>query len=920
MTEQLVVDVQMHATMLSESLVGGKGSRLAELREAGQEVPEFYCLTTTAFERSVAETDSTEFAEKVARLCAAESDFAAAELAAEVRDWIAELPISPELERAIRATHAALFSSDTSVAVRSSVAGEDGRSHSFAGMHDTILDVRGIEAVLTAIRRVWESAWSERAIAYRRLRTLPLAGINPAVVVQQMVEASSAGVLFTCDPATGNTDTIVISAVLGSGESLVSGECTGETYVIDKQTGDLRQTHREPLTEELKPEAQAKELSNVAPSLALQASIAATRLTAEQLGVVSAAAVAIERRFGRPQDIEFCFDAAGRLLILQSRDVVDPVEYGPAAGNHLVWDNSNIIESYSGVTTPMTFSFIRRAYAIVYYCFSEVMGISPQVTRANRGAFENMLGVFRGRVYYNLKNWYRLVQLFPGYRYNSRFMETMMGLPDSLAVDGTPSKTGRLQRWFVEFPALVRLLARSAWNFIRIETIVARFQKHFNRHYDEWSRIDFRKLKPHQLHELHGRMEDTMLWNWKAPIITDFYVMVFYGILKSLCKKWCGDDSGTLQNGLVCGEEGLESAEPAKMLMALAAMARRNPVLHDLIVTGPELELPRRVATDERFAGFAADVARYLDLYGLRCVHELKLESESFRDHPHLLFRLIRSYLITADAGTFDLESLTVRQRRVRSEAEAQAWKALASSRSWLPRRLIFARVLRNARRGIRHRENMRFARTRIYGILREMLRAVGEHFEAEGMLESAADIFYLTIDEVWDFVKGTAVSTDLRGLARLRKQEYDRYRLDTTPPPERRFDTYGMAYNRNRFRRHQPPARQVRIDETESLLAGIGCCPGVFEGPVAIVYDPTCADQPVGTILVAERTDPGWVPIFPGYSGILIERGSLLSHSAIVAREMGIPTIVGITGLTARLRSGQVVRMDGRAGTVEIL
>ena len=890
MTEQLVIDGQRPSAMLSESVVGGKGSRLAALRDAGHPVPAFYCLTTAAFGQAVAARDSAEFAEHVARLCTAESDARSAELAAVVRRWIADLPFPPEVEQSIRGAQVALFGNDLAVAVRSSAAGEDGRSHSFAGMHDTILNVRGIEAVLTAIRCVWESAWSDRAIAYRRQRKLSLAGITPAVVVQQMVKARSAGVLFTCDPATGHTNTIVISAVLGSGESLVSGECAGEMYVVDKQTGHSPSTEKD------------------AP------------LSAEQLRLLTGTAVSVEQQFGRPQDIEFCFDAAGRLFVLQARDVVDPAEYGPAAGNHLVWDNSNIIESYSGVTTPMTFSFIRRAYAIVYYCFSEVMGISPRVTRANRGAFENMLGLFRGRVYYNLKNWYRLVQLFPGYQYNRRFMETMMGLPDSLAVDGAPATTGRLKRWFVELPALVRLLTRSAWNFMRIETIVARFQDHFNRHYDEWSRIDFRKLKPHQLHELHGRMEDTMLWNWKAPIITDFYVMVFYGILKKLCATWCGDVSGTLQNGLVCGEERLESAEPAKMLLGLAAMARENAVLRDLIVTVPEQDLPRLVATDARFVGFAAEVAHYLDRYGLRCVHELKLEAESFRDHPHLLYRLLRNFLTTADPATFDLESLAARQRRVRSEAEAQAWSALARSRSWLPRRLIFSRVLRNARRGIRHRENMRFARTRIYGILRDMLRAIGEQLAAEGILDNAGDIFYLTIDEVWDFVKGTAVTTDLRGLARLRKEEFDGYRLEPTPPPERRFDTYGLAYHRNLFRRQQQPARPDWMDGTESQLAGIGCCPGVVEGPVAIVSDLICARQPTGTILVAERTDPGWVPIFPGYSGILIERGSLLSHSAIVAREMGIPTIVGITGLTARLRSGQIVRMDGRAGTVEIV
>lgn len=870
--------------------VGGKGARLSELVGAGQPVPLFFCVTTRAFREAVSSCQS-EFDKLTAHLCGAESDLECTEVAAAIRDLVTDLAIPAEIEQAIHDMHRSLDTENLPWAVRSSIADEDGHCHSFAGMHDTFLDVRGSDAVIAAIRKVWISAWGDRAVLYRRQKNLSLAKIDPAVVVQRLVAATCSGVIFTCDPATGSTDRIVISAVAGRGESLVGGETSGQLYFIDKQTGVGRSLESQP------------ELD----------------LTDGQLRQLGAFATKIESYFGRPQDIEFCFDADGQLFILQSRDVVNPAEYGPAAGNHLVWDNSNIIESYSGVTTPMTFSFIRRAYSIVYYCFAEVMGIAPQKVRANRTAFENMLGFFRGRVYYNLKNWYRLVQLFPGYRYNSRFMESMMGLREPLSNGAMSEPPSRWRRWFIEFPALLRLLARSAWNFGRIEKIVDRFQEHFNRHYWEWSRIDFCRLKPHELHELYIRMEDTLLWNWKAPIINDFYVMVNYGILKKLCESWCGDDSGTLQNGLVCGEKEIESAEPAKLLLELVAKARRNPSLLDLILHAPEHDLPQLVAHDDRFSEFASAIARYLELYGLRSVHELKLEASTFRDQPHLLYRLIRNALTATEQTTVDMEA---RQEHIRTTTEKQAWDALNRSRSWLPRRFIFTRVLANARRGIRYRENMRLARTRIYGILRDMLRAMGEQFARDGILADAADIFYLTIDEMWDFVKGTAVSTDLRTLTMARKQEYERYRDEEVPAPDRRFDTFGLAYHRNAFRRSQPlkTGDALKHPEEQFILKGLGCCPGVVEGTVAVMNDPTMTNRPEGTILVAERTDPGWVPLFPTFSGILIERGSMLSHSAIVAREMGIPTIVGIAGITTVLHNGQRVRLDGRAGTVEIL
>jgi pyruvate,water dikinase len=184
-----------------------------------------------------------------------------------------------------------------------------------------------------------------------------------------------------------------------------------------------------------------------------------------------------------------------------------------------------------------------------------------------------------------------------------------------------------------------------------------------------------------------------------------------------------------------------------------------------------------------------------------------------------------------------------------------------------------------------------------------------------EGILDRQDDIFYLTIDEVWDFIKGTAVTTNLRGLVAVRREEFEFYRSDTEAQPDDRFETFGMAYHRNRFR-----GRAVAAEAPEDgVLRGIGCCPGVVTGTVKYLRSPTEDAGLQGEILVAERTDPGWVPLYPSISGLLVERGSILSHSAIVAREMGIPTIVGIPGLTAALESGQQVTMDGTAGTIRL-
>jgi pyruvate,water dikinase len=524
-----------------------------------------------------------------------------------------------------------------------------------------------------------------------------------------------------------------------------------------------------------------------------------------------------------------------------------------------------------------------------------------------------MLGLIRGRVYYNLLNWYKLIHLFPGFNYSKGFMESMMGLREPAALEEEDSSPGVLRRYFVELPRLLRLLFRSARNFIRIRKIVDGFQRHFDRHVSRWRAMDLASMRPERIMALYQEMDDAILWNWKAPIINDFFVMVFYGTLKKLCTSWCGDEAGTLQNDLLCGEGDIESTKPTKMLLELAAMARRNDELREVLLSSDPESLARELPGDARFGAFNAEVARYLELYGFRCMNELKLEEYSLRDRPAFLYQMIRNYLTLEDEDALSVESMEKREREKRAAAENRAFAELARSRSPLPRASIFRWVLRNARLGVKNRENMRFARARIYDLLRDMFRSVGGALAREGALDAENDVFYLTVDELWDYIKGTAVTADLRSLAALRSREFDVYRQDTAAEPDDRFETFGMVYSRNLFRDWS--AHPVATEK--GLLKGTGCCPGEVTGPVKVIRNPGDDMSLSGEILVAGRTDPGWVPLYPSVSGILIERGSILSHSAIVAREMGIPTIVGIPGLLGALESGQWVRMDGSAGTV---
>jgi phosphohistidine swiveling domain-containing protein len=890
---------------ISRNNIGGKAEQLFKLSLIGHNVPKWIVIPTEVLElvsknlgiEGYLVTDGSECDYKY--------------ISSTIRNLILNAEISADISNLIRKSISENFSCSEFVAVRSSAVGEDSETESYAGIHESFLFLKGELSIIEGIKKVWASAYSERALQYRHSLSLSFTDIKIAVIIQEMVDSVSSGVVFTANPINSDIEEVVVNALFGLGEGIVSEGLDADSWLYDKESKVLSTQVADKL-EKIVFDVDAGQ-GTIKVDLA-ENEKGVLSLREDQVQTLIAASLSIEAAYGSPQDIEFAFDKCGKLYILQTRAITTLDEYGPAAGNSLLWDNSNIIESYSGVTSPLTFSFIKRAYTIVYHCFAEVMGISPSVVQKNEQVFSNMLGLFRGQVYYNLLNWYRLVQLFPGFSYTSKFMESMMGVSESIKLDGALKSIDRKSK-LRGFFDLIILLMSSGWKFLNIKSISNSFQLHFSKNYSLWSKLNFKTLRPYQLMNIYYEMEEKLLWNWKAPIINDFYVMVFYGLLKKLCGLWCKDEQGTLQNDLLSGEGGIESTEPTKMLIRLASMARSNPKLTNLIKEEAPTSLSPMILDREEFSEFKELYLEYLEKYGFRCMNELKLEEFSLRDKPERVFEHLKNYL-NVPLESLDLDLMHKREQSVRQVAEEKVKIMLSNLSLPFVRQKIFNRVLSSARLGVKNRENMRFARTKIYGLLRELFRAVGENFEREGIVDDKQDVFYLSVEEIWDFVRGTAITTDLRALITLRKNEFSSFKAEEERFPESRFKTYGIAYHKNNFRTRLKAASLP----SDGGLSGTGCCPGVIRGRTKVIKDPSDGISLSGEILVAGRTDPGWVPLYPAAIGILIERGSILSHSAIVAREMGIPTIVGIPGLLSALKSGDEIEMDGSSGKVLLL
>ncbi|MHB1225529.1 MAG: PEP-utilizing enzyme, partial [Gemmatimonadaceae bacterium] len=614
-----------------------------------------------------------------------------------------------------------------------------------------------------------------------------------------------------------------------------------------------------------------------------------------------------------PQDIEWALHD-GRLVLLQSRPITSLATLADPDGAIAVWDNSNIVESYGGVTTPLTYTFARMVYEAVYRQFCRMLAVPEARIAAHAATFRCMIGLVRGRVYYNLSNWYRALALLPGYALNRGFMEQMMGvkeplppaLADALAASAAPDAgtLTRRQRWRARGE-----VARSVAALAGAHRRLGRDVPAFHRRLDDalaGPAVPLHAMRADQLVAHYRDLEQRLLLHWDAPLVNDFFAMIHFGLLGRLCGAWLGDRDGTLHNDLVSGAGDIVSAEPARRLEAMAALARPHPLVVSALAGGTNSDAERALAT---VPALADAVAAYLERFGDRCLEELKLETETLVDDPLALHRAIGRLAAAPErARTTDVAASP------RALAEARVREALGGAG---PRAWIFGWVLARARARLRDRENLRFERTRLFGRVRRIFIELGRRYAAAGLLDSPRDVFYLELDELLGAVDATTSSDALGALAAVRRDAFAGYAASAAP--DDRFATHGLALAGQSYRgeataAHQPPGDDTPDDDTRT---GTGCYPGAVTGRARVVRDPRDAELHPGEILVAERTDPGWVMLFPAAAALLVERGSLLSHSAIVARELGLPAVVGVPGLTAWLRTGDLVAMDGRTGRV---
>ena len=813
--------------------VGGKGASLATLTRAGLPVPPGFHVTTAAYRAFV---DAHGLQDRIVE--AASGDGAERRIA----ELFAAHAIPEELGAPIRKAYAALGA--PAVAVRSSATAEDLPGASFAGQQDTYLDITGETAVLDAVRRCWASLWTERAIAYRRR-----AGIDPddvalAVVVQELVDADAAGVLFTADPVTGATDRMIVNATWGLGESLVSGQVTPDELVLDAASGAVRERRT----------GDKAVMTVGTPSGTTEVAVAEERRRAPVLDDEQAAAlVALGRRiastYGRPMDVEWTL-AAGAFAIVQARPITglrDP--WNDSLSGDYLWTSTNLGEAIPDVMTPCTWS-------LVQIFMEHAMGT------ASLPEFRGY-GVIGGRFYLNVSLTAALSAAvgISEKRYRSLVEGSFGKLPEGMAIPPVPLPRLRLLRLLI--PRAIRFLRMVRRNVKVLPEFVA--------------------ANPGRCEALAERIGAT-------------------ADAAALASLWDSDLRPLLELASdMLGAAG--RADPValltvqKRLRKLVGEADATALTSGLTVDGDVLASLGPVVGLALLERGEIDAATYARRYGHRSPHEFEVSMPRPIEQPGWLDAQL------AAMGTDPMELLERQER-----ANRAAWERLVAAH---PGKVKATRKrLDRWARAERGREQARTEVIRVFGLLRTYLLRAGE------LTGLGDEVFMLTIDEVVAALRGGPVPDTAE-----RRAAYERYReLPAYPSLIRgRFDPFAWAGDPNR--RTDVFDASAPVAPLDGAITGFPGASGVVEGMVRVLRSADeGAELKQGEILVTTVTNIGWTPLFPRAAAVVTDVGAPLSHAAIVARELGIPAVVGCGNATSTLHTGERVRVNGSKGTVERL
>ena len=706
-------------------------------------------------------------------------------------------------------------------AVRSSAIGEDSSRQSFAGQFYSAIGVRSEDIVNAATKVV---------ASYK--------GRKGSIIVQEFISSDSSGVMFT----EVNYNRVVINSTIGLCSPVVNGEACDE-YVCDK-TGTI-----------IKKTVQEKNTLFFGEGSFFRRKTKGESLSLENIKLLIQLGAKLQQLFRSPQDVEWAFKD-GKLFVLQSR----PITKVPIIAETEYYDSANIAESYSGIVLPLTFSFAQMVYSRVYKDLLHRSGVPYTKLEKYSNIFDNLLGCFYGRMYYNMNNWYRMAEFVPGYRRNKKNFESMItsNIREEIGNIIHPSVIMRLA-----YPIVV------SFKVLTFGITSKLFRSNVIKELNLLRRNVFDKLSYDECVDLFREINGKLLRKWYITIENDFFVMTYLGFLKKMI--------GEKEIGSVVAFPS-KATQQVDALYSLSKKIKGSNVLYKAVQSGDVKTFDKEIINNN---GIQTDLYEYMDNFGGRFANELKLESMGIDEDRSKLLSVLKLY----------------------SEYESR----VGSTKQFNPPLIVsgFKKkfVLSKFRKYASRREEFRLLRSNTFAMARKLFRRMGYILHTEHSLDSEDDIFYLTLDEILNKDKFVY---NYRDIIAKRKEEYKLYKDIILP-------THFSTSNR------QPPKVERPGSQNLRNIFGQPTSSGKVTGRVRVFHDFFMPKQIDFDILVTSHTDPGWTPLIALSKGLIIEHGGILSHASIVARELGIPTITGVRNVMSLLHDGDIVEINGETGIINI-
>jgi phosphoenolpyruvate synthase/pyruvate phosphate dikinase len=779
----------------------------------------------------------------------------------DILDRILEGIMPPILERIVVDAYKQYIDGKV-CAVRSSSPVEDLKNASFAGQYESYLNVTSSD-LLDSIRKCWASLWGRKAVEYRKKMGIE-EKIKMAVLIQEMVPSQASGVLFTGEK-------IVIEAVRGLGDVLVGGKAIPDRFVVNRHgLGILKKelSHQEPGYQTMKEEG-ARD-SGISPPTENQV------LSDEFIRKLCSLAIEVEQFFGFPQDIEWTF-CDGKLFILQARPI--SVIMQPT-----VWSRANVAETQPGYVMYLSRIPENRTDDIVLALrpLLDCFGLKdiPENLRFREYVY--------GHTYLNITTVHSTLGKIPGL--SPEVLDQSLGCQGEEEVSQSTMGfseiakllpgTLRVIRFFLQLPSRAEHVIPYSTELIES---VTRDRSHL-------SELDMERLD-----ELVWEMYERNSQVFQVHAVTALAVMSFFGIIQKLTER-IGQKGE--ENSLTIGLEGMSSSQLGLEMWKLARKASQWPQVSKMLMS-QKADILEKLRNSSEGRSFLKELDIFLDEFGDRCNEELELSIPRWVEDPSFTLSMVSTYL---KSPSLDPEKTMEEQREMRLKATERILNKISNPIE----RIVFEKLLKKTQEYIVVRENLKTTWVRSISALRFLYLAVAEKLVSKGVLTEQEEIFFLKMTDVSEIISGELGKEKVQELIAERKREKDEYA--TLEVPE-------VVVNQ------PPPVEELRYSvELTNQLTGTGCSHGIRTGKAHVILDPRQSGEfEEGEILVAPITDPGWSPLFVAAGGLVMELGGTLSHGVIIAREYGIPAVVGVKNATKIIKTGQLITVDGDRGIVRI-